>query len=397
MAKLSTYPQRTLANIAGVDVSGNVGLNPNVTLSYSDSGLFFSNAGAVIQRLGDRAFVGNAVVNDGAFPNVSQDWLTQFQIAEGYTVGINVSAQFVSLTDTHPNSSLAGSFGSQSLYSNSSGTATIGVNSIIVNNNATLSTNAYAYYGEANLTSSAVNSVIGAEFDTRTLFASVIPTPYQQGNVVGLQLASGAGVSAAGQHDASCGIQFAFNPMRFQKGIVFGSASLTAANGSGGNGIAIEAARGQTIRWSNSGPGIDAEIWANAAGLYVSGNNNAGTFPNPNTGALIGANFSGGSAEVDFFNTATGATSSFSWYQQTGASAATQLMNLTTAGRLYTSGGSLTTPIAVSALPSASTAGARTFVNNSNVVASGNFGAIVAGGGANTVPVYSDGTNWRIG
>lgn len=39
----------------------------------------------------------------------------------------------------------------------------------------------------------------------------------------------------------------------------------------------------------------------------------------------------------------------------------------------------------------------RTFVSDSSVAAAGNFGAIVAGGGANIVPVYSDGTNWRIG
>jgi hypothetical protein len=43
------------------------------------------------------------------------------------------------------------------------------------------------------------------------------------------------------------------------------------------------------------------------------------------------------------------------------------------------------------------TAGKRVFVNDSNLVAIGNFGEIVAGGGANTVPVYSDGSNWRIG
>jgi len=41
--------------------------------------------------------------------------------------------------------------------------------------------------------------------------------------------------------------------------------------------------------------------------------------------------------------------------------------------------------------------GARSFVNDSTVAASGNFGAIVAGGGAYTVPVWCDGTNWRIG
>jgi hypothetical protein len=58
-----------------------------------------------------------------------------------------------------------------------------------------------------------------------------------------------------------------------------------------------------------------------------------------------------------------------------------------------------TTPVAVSALPAAATVGAGTrgFVNDSTVAASGNFGAIVAGGGANNVPVFSDGTNWLIG
>jgi hypothetical protein len=43
------------------------------------------------------------------------------------------------------------------------------------------------------------------------------------------------------------------------------------------------------------------------------------------------------------------------------------------------------------------TAGKRTFVSDSNVEAIGNFGEIVAGGGANTVPVYADGSTWRIG
>lgn len=39
----------------------------------------------------------------------------------------------------------------------------------------------------------------------------------------------------------------------------------------------------------------------------------------------------------------------------------------------------------------------RMTVTNSNAAGAGNFGAIVAGGGSNVVPVYCDGTNWRIG
>jgi len=42
-------------------------------------------------------------------------------------------------------------------------------------------------------------------------------------------------------------------------------------------------------------------------------------------------------------------------------------------------------------------AGARAMLIGSTVTATGNFGAIVVGGGANIVPVFSDGVNWLIG
>jgi hypothetical protein len=65
--------------------------------------------------------------------------------------------------------------------------------------------------------------------------------------------------------------------------------------------------------------------------------------------------------------------------------------------KVISSSTSITIPVAVANLPSATTAGQRAFVNNSNLVAVGNFGAAVGAGGSNIVPVYSDGTNWRIG
>ena len=50
----------------------------------------------------------------------------------------------------------------------------------------------------------------------------------------------------------------------------------------------------------------------------------------------------------------------------------------------------------VATLPSAATsgAGARAFVTNALAPV---FGATVAGGGAVFTPVYSDGTNWKVG
>ena len=50
----------------------------------------------------------------------------------------------------------------------------------------------------------------------------------------------------------------------------------------------------------------------------------------------------------------------------------------------------------VSKLP-APTGGARSFVSDSTVAPTGNFGIPVVGGGGNTVPVWADGTMWYIG
>ena len=67
--------------------------------------------------------------------------------------------------------------------------------------------------------------------------------------------------------------------------------------------------------------------------------------------------------------------------------------NTTSAGAIVTD------PKTVANLPSASTAGAgaRAFVTDSNQTTTAGIGTTVAGGGANNVPVYSDGTNWKIG
>ncbi|MDO8596633.1 MAG: hypothetical protein Q7R45_08415 [Sulfuricaulis sp.] len=56
-------------------------------------------------------------------------------------------------------------------------------------------------------------------------------------------------------------------------------------------------------------------------------------------------------------------------------------------------------PTTVGALMSAATAGAgyRDFVTDANATCAAGIGTTVVGGGANKVPIYSDGTNWKIG
>lgn len=55
-----------------------------------------------------------------------------------------------------------------------------------------------------------------------------------------------------------------------------------------------------------------------------------------------------------------------------------------------------TTPVAVANLPAAATAGAgaRAFVTDAT---STTFNAALSGGGANSVPVFSDGSAWKVG
>ena len=64
-------------------------------------------------------------------------------------------------------------------------------------------------------------------------------------------------------------------------------------------------------------------------------------------------------------------------------------------GDVSASGTVKTGAYTVATLPTPTT-GMRCYVTDSNVTASGNFGATVAAGGANTVPVFYDGTNWII-
>lgn len=66
------------------------------------------------------------------------------------------------------------------------------------------------------------------------------------------------------------------------------------------------------------------------------------------------------------------------------------------AGQVYSIYPVRTVAVTVANLPSASAqgSGARAFVSDANATT---FASIVAAGGSNRVPVYSDGTNWRIG
>ena len=76
------------------------------------------------------------------------------------------------------------------------------------------------------------------------------------------------------------------------------------------------------------------------------------------------------------------------------------LVTTNSAEGISSSGYVKTVATTIGALPAAATAGAgaRSFVTDCDLVAAGNFGTVAAHtSGANATPVFSDGTNWRIG
>ena len=68
------------------------------------------------------------------------------------------------------------------------------------------------------------------------------------------------------------------------------------------------------------------------------------------------------------------------------------------AAKLDVDGTLKSTVYTVATLPvAATTAGQRSFVSDATATHAAGIGTTVTGGGANFVPVYSDGTNWIIG
>jgi hypothetical protein len=80
---------------------------------------------------------------------------------------------------------------------------------------------------------------------------------------------------------------------------------------------------------------------------------------------------------------------------RTDSSNTDQTWTFDTTGDLTAPGSVITAPVLLANLTAV--AGARAFISDGNLVAAGNFGAQVAGGAGNSVPVWSDGTNWYIG
>jgi hypothetical protein len=170
----------------------------NEAINQPGTGQFWTQNGALIQRLNDRVFLGGMTQSDGKYPPATLDWFSQYEASVGYT---NPTLSGVFCVSTTPAvaaaESVASTFAAQSLTSTNAGASCIPVEAFAINNNSTYATSAWAFYGEAHKTTSQAGSVYGMELDVLTLFDGGTPTPFQQGTSVGVQLGAGAGVKGA--------------------------------------------------------------------------------------------------------------------------------------------------------------------------------------------------------
>jgi hypothetical protein len=152
-----------------------------------------------------------------------------------------------------------------------------------------------------------------------------------------------------------------------------GDINLFAGNGSDGNA-------------NNAGPGGDIRIEAGDAGNSVSGNQGEGGFVTIRAGYTTEVGIAGGDINISPGNSVSGI------YGRVNISGFYQWLFNTNNATIFNP------VVTLATLPSAgSVPGATAMINDSNVAASGNFGAIAATGGTDIVPVFSDGVNWLIG
>lgn len=222
---------------------------------------FFSSSSAKINRLNDRVFIGGATPHDGAGVSAQADWLTTFQLATGRVYGFIEFSQTAVLTNSNQNAANAIVAGAR--------TSTLaGVGNVIpflgvaVNNNTTYATGAFGFYTEAYNMPGVLGAAFGGEIDTVNYRGAAPFTPYAQHpqEVVALQLAAGAELSPAGQYPSSAAINIWNNNSTFDRGIVFGSSSISGATGTSGTGIAVALGQGHMLQWYGSDSALTSSI-----------------------------------------------------------------------------------------------------------------------------------------
>lgn len=218
----------------------------------NSTGMFWEEYGAIIERVGDRLLIGDAVKN-GANVQNQPDWLTQYQLATGRSFGFSQSGQMVVQNGVGSNEGGASNAivaGAQTAKLND-GLNSIAILGVAVANKSTGTGNAYGGYFEGFRHSNAIGGAYGIEVDAINFKGAAETDPYRQSSyqTIGVQIAAGGKLPSTGQASCSAAINIQENGSTFDRGIVFGSTSLSGCDGLTGAAPALTMAKGHQLQW----------------------------------------------------------------------------------------------------------------------------------------------------
>lgn len=249
------------------------------------SPLYFGNVGTGIVHRLNRLFVGEATVNSSDIgPVTTKSWL------ETLLDHAVAASQFATVSTTGQLAMTGGARSSdfRSIFGSAAGGAQ-GITGIGHNDDTTPATTPISagVVGIA-FQDASVNGIALNQMDINNKAAAVTPTTaggVTSGSTWALGLTSGAYAFATTNATGALylGRGSAAGP-QFQVGMIAFSDALNPAIGAGGNGVLLQAHRGQSVRWQNAGGTTDAEIWGAAAGLVTS----KSIVPSANDGAALG-------------------------------------------------------------------------------------------------------------
>ena len=249
----ATTAEATLLPKAGGTMTGPIGV--------INSGHFFANLGANIFRLNDRLFVGTATLNDGNSSPTTMDWTKTTYVSGG--VG---AFQYLEQNGQFNVGATGGQLPIVAVARSSDGAgggtqATIGVSSVVVNDNATgAGADTWTFYGTTVRAVGATGeSTLGLELDVSNL-GSLVPifpnSLFTNGVTANLWIAAGgelANQAGAGYsfNNTSAAMVILSNAsgyanVQYDKGIIFGATALSSAN------CAIAFYNGHQMTWYNS-------------------------------------------------------------------------------------------------------------------------------------------------
>lgn len=320
------------------------GANHDITslTALTNTNQFWTQNGANILRAGDRLFVGGATANDGALPNVSQDWLAQLQLSWGsgaYTQGATLSV----LTQAAGSGGVLGGAQTSTLTTQ----AAIGVEAFGISNNATTNGNTWGFYGEAHQVTG-TGAASGMELDpVAHQNNATLPTPNIQGTIRGIQIGCGGGYQTGITiYPCSVGIQFVANNQAFETAINVIRGSVVGTNPAislpTGNGIAFYDAAGHqsgSVKASFTSTNVTG-INFNDTGLqvYSAGGTAVAYFVAQTSSAVNYLTFAGALTGANPIINATGTDTNVGLTLQTKGTGTLRVLNLPTSagtGGLY--------------------------------------------------------------